>query len=192
LHPAENRALRELWAISGAWERRWRDLGIELGDREPALSEALLDGAMQASYLRADLRAVMRERDLHGEALAGMAGHVTTAGPLPLDAALEVNQAARQAVLYAAHVATLLPYVRHLAEADGDLELAGALDAHERPVALATRAVRDVAIALGERPQDAIQPVRHGVVGKAGARAAWAVGAFGEWADRRIGRLKQD
>ena len=47
------------------------------------------------------------------------------------------------------------------------------------------RAVRQAAIALGERPDEAITPADRSPAGRAGAKLQTAIGAFGEWFDGR-------
>jgi len=41
------------------------------------------------------------------------------------------------------------------------------------------------AVALGERPDEAIEPADPSLVGRAGAKMNSGVGAFGEWFDGR-------
>jgi hypothetical protein len=82
-------------------------------------------------------------------------------------------------------VVTLLAYVANLAAADGDDELRAFCSRWERKLRTHERAVRLAAIALGERPDDAIAPADSSLAGRAGAKLNSTVGAFGEWFDGR-------
>jgi hypothetical protein len=101
------------------------------------------------------------------------------------DRALERNQALRFAALDAQHVVTLLAYVANLAASDRDEELRAFCARWERKLRTHERAVRLAAIALGERPDEAIAPTDGSPVGRAGAKVNSALGALGEWVDRR-------
>ena len=74
-------------------------------------------------------------------------------------------------------------YVANLAATDGDEELRAFCARWERKLRTHERAVRQAAVALGERPDEAITPADRSRAGRAGARLQTAIGAFGEWFD---------
>jgi hypothetical protein len=117
--------------------------------------------------------------------MAQIASRFASARPGIPDRALERNQALRFAALDAQHVATLLAYIANLAAADGDEELRAFCARWERKLRTHERAVRLAAVALGERPDEAVRPADPSLVGRAGAKMNDAVGAFGEWFDGR-------
>jgi hypothetical protein len=186
MHPAEIRALRELWAFTTSLERHWSGLADRLEGDEPAAATALRDGAAASARLREAVRPAMAARGLYAETAAETAGRFAAPRPVAPDAVLERNQALRFAVLDVQHVVTLLGYLARLAQADGDAELRALLDTGEGELSAAERRVRTAAIGLGDRPDDAIVP--------AGPRAAhkvgYAIGAAGEWVDRQLGRRR--
>lgn len=184
MHPAEHRALRELYAFTRQLGRHWESLGTLLGGSDGA---ALQDGAAAAGQLLAELAPLTGARGLPTATMANMASRVATARPSIPDRALERNQALRFAALDAQHVATTLAYVANLAAADGDEELRAFCARWERRLRAHERAVRLAAVALGERPDEAIQPADRSPAGRAGAKLNSAIGAFGEWFDGRAG-----
>jgi hypothetical protein len=99
---------------------------------------------------------------------------------------LERNQALRFAVLDVQHVVTLVAYLARLAAADGDEELRALLARAEAELRRAETAVRDAAIALGDRPDAALEPVG----ARAGHMLSVAIGTAGEWVDRQLGRRR--
>jgi hypothetical protein len=184
--PAENRALRELWAFGTNLERHWTSLAGRLEADEPAAAAALRDGAAGSQRVREALRPLMTRQGLYAETMAEAAGRLVAPRPVPADAPLERNQALRFAVLDGEQVVTLLAYLARLAASDGDAELRTVLDDGERDLRTITGRVRAAAIALGDRPDAAIEPV-----GPAAAhRIGYAIGAVGEWVDRQIGRRR--
>jgi hypothetical protein len=180
MHPAEHRALRELFAFTRQLGRHWSGLAKLLGGDEAA---ALQAGAGAAGELLAELGPLTSARGLPTATMAKLAGRFASARPAVPDRALERNQALRFAALDAQHVVTLLGYVANLASADGDEELRSFCARWERKLRAHERAVRLAAVALGERPDEAIEPADGSAAGRAGAKLNSAVGAFGEWFD---------
>ena len=182
MHPAEHRALRELYAFTRQLGRHWSSLGERLGGSEGA---ALQAGAQAAQDLLGELEPLTTARGLPTATMAQFASHFASARPNIPDRALERNQALRFAALDAQHVATTLAYIANLAAADRDEELRAFCARWERKLRTHERAVRLAAVALGERPDEAIQPADASLVGRAGAKVNSGIGAFGEWFDGR-------
>jgi len=186
MNAAEHRALRELWAFGTGLERHWASLAGRIEDGEPNAAAALRDGVAASARLRAALRPAMAARDLYAENAAEAAGRLVAPRPPAADTVLERNQALRFAVLDVQHVVTLLRYLARLAAADGDAELRALLDTGEGELHAVEGRVRQAAVALGDRPEDAIRPAGS----RAGHLVGYAIGYAGEWVDRRIGRLR--
>jgi hypothetical protein len=182
MHAAEHRALRELYAFTRQLARHWEALGKRVGGDDGA---ALQAGASAARDLLDQLAPVTSERGLPTATMAQIASRFASARPGVPDRALERNQALRFAALDAQHVATLLAYIANLAAADGDEELRAFCARWERKLRTHERAVRLAAVALGERPDEAVRPADPSLVGRAGAKLNEGVGAFGEWFDGR-------
>ena len=182
MHAAEHRALRELYAFTLQLERHWDALGRRVGGDDGA---ALHAGAEAARDLLEQLAPVTAQRGLPTATMAQIASRFASARPGVPDRALERNQALRFAALDAQHVATLLAYIANLAAADGDEELRAFCARWERKLRTHERAVRLAGVALGERPDEAIEPADPSLVGRAGAKMNSGVGAFGEWFDGR-------
>jgi hypothetical protein len=187
VHPAQHRALRELHAFARQLARHWASLGERLGGPE---GELLRAGAADARALVDELSVATASRDVPGAPAAAVAGRlVSPRFPAP-DRLLERNQALRLAVLDVQHCVTLLGYLARLAAADGDDALRELCARWEGRLGEHERAVRDAAVALGDRPDDAVAPADPGIAGRAGARVGWAVGAVGEWVDRQAAQRR--
>jgi len=184
MHAAEHRALRELYAFVRQLARHWRSLA-QLVDGDEAT--ALGGGAAAAEELLRELAPLTSARGLPTATMARFASRFAAARPPVPDRALERNQALRFAALDAQHVVTLLAYVANLAAADGDDELRSFCSRWERKLRTHERAVRLAAVALGERPDDAIAAADGSLAGRAGAKLNSGIGAFGEWFDGRRG-----
>ena len=180
MHPAEHRVLRELYAFTRQLARHWAGLGKLLGGSE---GEALAGGAAATRELLEELAPLTSARGLPTATMANLASRAATARPSIPDRALERNQALRFAALDAQHVATTLAYVANLAAADGDEELRAFCARWERKLRTHERAVRLAAVAIGERPDEAIMPADGSPAGRAGTKLQSAIGAFGEWFD---------
>ncbi|HEX2105886.1 MAG TPA: hypothetical protein VHF51_19705 [Solirubrobacteraceae bacterium] len=181
-HPAEHRALRELHVFGRQLVRHWERLAHRLGGPEAGLLAA---GAADARALLADAAALMAARDVPAEGAAAFAGRIVSARPSTRDELLERNQALRHALHDVEHVVTLLAYLAALAAARGDEELRALCAEGERRLAAHARELRDAVVALGGRPDEATAPAVASAAGRVGHRAAAALGAFGEWVDRR-------
>jgi hypothetical protein len=184
MHPAEHRALRELRVFGTQLERHWERLARRLAAPDAALFAA---GAEDARALLSELDEIAGAHDVPTRPAAELTGRVAKARPGAPDHLLERNQALRYAVLDVQHCATLLGYAAALAAARGDDELRGRLAGWQERLERHERAVRDAAIALGGRPDDAVAPAIPTPAGRAGQRVAAGGGALGEWIDRRAG-----
>ena len=179
LHPAENRAYRELYAFSRRLVNNWGWLAGKVD--EPVLRA----GADAARDLLADLERITPRYGLYGKPAAQGAGAGMSLGRLAARF-FERNQALRVALTDMQHVVTLTGYLEQLARARGDDELREFCSGWRTRLMPLEREARAVAIDLGSRPDDAIEPADPSPVGKAGARVGWAAGAVGEWFDRRV------
>jgi hypothetical protein len=184
VHAAEHRALRELFAFTRQLRRHWSSLAGLVGGEEAVTLGA---GAAAAGDLLGELAPLTSARGLPTATMARFASRFAAARPQVPDRALERNQALRFAALDAQHVVTLLGYVANLAAADGDDELRAFCSRWERRLRTHERAVRLAAVALGERPDEAITPADRSPAGRLGAKLNSGIGAFGEWVDGRRG-----
>ena len=183
MHPAEHRALRELGAFAGQLGRHWTSLAERLGGDEATLLRA---GADDARALLAGLEPLIAERGLAARPAAQVAGAFVTPRPLLGDRLLERNQALRFAVLDVQHCVTLLGYLGRLAAADGDKPLEAFLGEWELRLRRHEEAVREAAVAAGDRPDAAVEPADRSPAGRAGQRLSSSLGAVGEWVDARL------
>ena len=190
LHPAENRAYRELYLSSRAAQKRLGRLALALGEREAR--EPVDKAAESLGKLLEELGPLTARHDLYGNLTAqgGGANFGLVRGAV-LDRFLERNQALRLAVDDLEHVATLLAYLATVSEARGDDKLREFCRSWERRVRRQEGAVRRAAVALGERPDDAIEPLDTSPAGRAAHQVAWAVGTVGEWTDRQVARRRR-
>jgi hypothetical protein len=185
MHPAEHRALRELYAFTRQLRGHWSSLGGRLGGEEGAL---LLEGAAAADELCSELPAVTAARGVKIATAAATAGRLAARSrPAADDRLLERNQAMRFALGDVQHVVTLLGYLANLATSDEDDELRRFCASWERRLRDVERRARAAAIALGTRPDEAISPAVSGVAGTVGHRMALGVGTVGELVDRVTG-----
>ena len=183
LHPAEHRALRELYLTAKRLEAHWS----ALARRMPADRDALEAGAREAGALVAQLPAATEPRGLHGRPAATSGGATIGRFRSTLrDRFLERNQALRLAVHDSVHVVLLLGYAGRLAAARGDEELATFLRGWRRRLDDATQAAAHAAEATGDDPDAAIEPL------SPAQRVAYAVGALGEWDDSRRGGRERE
>jgi hypothetical protein len=189
VHPAEHRGLRELHAAARQLRTHWRDLAGRLDGAGATGPAELMAGSEAARTLLYELSAVCAARGLGGRPAAqGLGARIAGARSALLDPALEVNQALRIALLDVGHVTTLLEYLARLAAQRGDGELQVFLADWSEGLAVHERAVRDVALALGDDPDAAIAVATPGLKGRAGHGLVAAVGSLGEWVDRRGAR----
>jgi hypothetical protein len=185
MHAAEHRALRELYAFTRQLAQHWGSLAQRIQGDE---TEALRAGAQAATDLLDELAPLTGARGLPTATMARFASRFASVRPAVPDRVLERNQALRFAALDVQHVVTLLAYMANLAAADGDDELRSFCSRWERKLRTNERAVRLAAVALGERPEDAIRPADGSLAGRAGAKVNSGIGAFGEWFDGRVRR----
>jgi hypothetical protein len=184
LHPAQNRAMRELYATARQLVRHWALLADRLGGG-PGVEE-LRAGVRAAEELLEELPEVTAGYDLHGLpaaqgvglGLAGLRNAVT-------DRTLERNQALRMALLDLQHVSTLLAYLTALAGTRDDHGLTEFCGRWERKLKRLEGRARKAAITTAEDPDAAVEPLDSGPLGRAGQRLAYVGGKFGEWVDRR-------
>lgn len=177
MHAAEHRATRELYAMAQQLVRRWSKLGPQLAVGELDRGVALAREHMTA----------LRERPLDvpvGKA-ARNAGNGIGVMARALDRSLERHQALRLAVLDVVHLEVLCDWLAGLARERGDTDLAAFHDAWRGRYAELDAAVRAAVLALATDPEGAIEPADPGPLGRAGHRAALALGTLGEKLDGR-------
>ncbi|MDQ3678283.1 MAG: hypothetical protein M3401_16045 [Actinomycetota bacterium] len=189
MHPAEHRGLRELYVSARQLRQHWR----RLADRMDAIGAGGVDvlraGSDEARALLGELTDVTAARGLYGKPAAqGLGARVAGMRNTLVDPTLEVSQVLRFAVLDVQHVVTLLGYLARLAARREDEELRAFLAAWEERMRAHEDAIRALAIALGDTPDDAIVPSTPGLGGRAAHGLAAKVGTAGEWFDGRAGR----
>jgi hypothetical protein len=186
LFPAEHRALRELYAMTGQLAAHWSGLAPRLGGEA---AEVLERGAAAARGLLRELVDRTTAHGLHGvpaaQGLGSGGGRLKSA----TDLMLERNQALRRAVLDVQYVTTLLAYLATLADQRDGADLA----AWERGWETRLRELEDLcraaAVNEGADPDRAIVPAETGKVGRAGHAVASGLGTLGEAFDgSAIGR----
>jgi hypothetical protein len=181
LTPAEHRGLRELYASTRQLASHWAVLADRLGGEQAA---ALRDGAAQAEQMLEELGGRMADYDLAGYPAANNAGgSLSSLRNRVADAALERNQALRLAVLDVQHLGTLLPYLAGIARGRGDEGLARWYGGWKRRLAAEEKRVRELAIASGDDPDAAVEPLLDSPAGRAAHSVAYAIGTLGEWVD---------
>lgn len=183
LHPAQNRGFRELYAIARHVVNHYRALADRLGE------DALRDGAVAAKRLLDELRVETRRYDLHGFPAAQNVGATAALARTGVaERFLERNQALRAAVLEMQHAVTLLGYLERVCDANGNADLARFCSRWQEALGQSEERVRAAAIAAGERPDEAVEPLDRSPVGRAAHGVQNLVGTFGEWFDRRAAR----
>ena len=186
LHAAQNRGLRELYATARHLRGHWEWLAGHFDDGETR--DALVNGTGRARALMTELRGAVEPHGLYVGAAALQAGaSLSRARNLVGDRFLERNQALRTALLDVQHVVTLLGYQAELAETVGTGDLAEFCRRWERELAAVERSVRRVALRLGRYPDGAIERLDDSPAGRVAHGAAFRLGSFGEWFDRRRG-----
>ena len=181
LTSAEHRGLRELYASTRQLASHWAVLAERLGGEQ---GKALRDGAAQAEELLEELAVRMEEHDLAGFPAAQSAGSSLSSLRNRLaDAALERNQALRLAVLDVQHLGTLLPYLAGIARGRGDEGLARWYGGWKRRLAAVEKRARELAIASGDDPDAAVEPLIDSPAGRAAHGVQYVIGTLGEWVD---------
>jgi hypothetical protein len=184
LHPAQNRALRELYAAARQLSRHWSTLAERLGAGNGV--DELRAGAQAAEDLVGELAELTVSYGLHGfPAAEGVGARMAGVRNAVADRALERNQALRMAVLDVQHVVTLCAYLAELGRAGDDGKMVEFCGRWERKLKRLEGRVRKAAVAEGTDPDAAIVPLDEGPIGRAGHRVASAAGTLGEWFDRR-------
>jgi hypothetical protein len=177
LFPAEHRALRELYAMTGQLAAHWSALGSRLGGDT---ADVLERGAAAARELLGELADRTAAHGLHGvpaaQGLGSGGGRLKSAG----DLMLERNQALRRAVLDVQYVTTLLAYLAELADRRDGADLAVWERGWETRLRESEDAVRAAAVAEGSDPERAILPAESGKMGRAGHAVANGLGTLGE------------
>jgi len=185
LHPAENRAYRELYVSSRALVRHWPRLSARVPDM--VVREALDGGVATSRRLLTELSALTAERDLHGgPAALGLGRRLADFHNLAADRFLERNQAVRLAALEARHTRLLLSYLAATGEARGASERAAFCRRWETGMESACAAIEAAAAGLGGDPDAAVEPVDSSPGGRAAQKVAVGIGTLGEWVDRRM------
>ncbi|MDQ4049246.1 MAG: hypothetical protein M3131_07685 [Actinomycetota bacterium] len=184
LHPAESRGFRELYLFARQVVHHWGGLAGRLEDS--AVGDVLSRGAEAARALVHELGPATAAYGLQSKPAAQGAG-VTLARQRAAvrDRFLEVNQAARFAVEDLQHVVTLLGYLEVVTRARDHGDLADLVGRWERRLRRLENEARRSVLALGADPDAATQPLDRSPLGRAAHSANFAVGAVGEWVDRK-------
>ena len=188
LHPAQNRALRELYAVARELVAHYEQLAPQL----PAGPgrEVLENVAGAGRDLLDELRELTRTYGLFGQPAAQGVGARFAGVRRVFDKGLERNQALRYAVLDLQHLTTLLAYLAALGEQRSDEAMGEFCGRWERKLKRQESAARKAVVALAETPDGAIVPLDDGRVGRVAHGMANAAGTFGEWLDRQAGRRR--
>jgi hypothetical protein len=189
LHPAENRAYRELYATARGLVRHWNRLSERIGD--PTAGRTLEDGVAAARRLLAELGEVTADHGVYGgPAAIGLGARLGDLQNLAVDRFFERNQALRLAVAEVQHLRTLLAYLGAVSESRGAERRAQFCRRWESELESVERGARDAALALGADPDAAVEPIDRSPLGRAAHRIAYTAGAVGEWIDRRAARRR--
>jgi hypothetical protein len=181
LHPAQNRAFRELYAAARHVADHYQGLA-DLVDEE-----SLREGAAAAERLLDELRVATRRYDLYGFPAAQNVGASAARARSGIgEQFLERNQALRLAVLDVQHVVTLLGYLAAVSEVSGTDELTEFCRRWEVAMLEVEQHVRAAAVDQGQRPDAAVAPLHGSAVGRAAHGVQDVVGALGEWVDRSL------
>jgi hypothetical protein len=187
LHPAENRGYRELYAFGRNISLSWPKLAERMAGT--SAEQPLRAGAAAAAELLSNLEARTPEYGLYGKPAAESLGaNLARTRRDVRDRFLERNQALRFAVSDVQHVVTLLGFLEQVARSRGDDELRGFCSDQRAHLMGVERNARAAAIELGSDPDAAIEPVDSSPAGRVAHGAAFAVGAVGEWFDRRAAK----
>jgi hypothetical protein len=185
LHPAQNRAFRELYAMSRQLVNHYRSLGDLIDE------DALLEGAAVGRRLLDDLRSQTRHYGLYGYPAAQNVGATAARARSGVgEQFLERNQALRLAVLDVQHVVTLLGYLAAVSETNGNDDLVDFCRRWEAAMLQVEQHVRAAAVDQGARPEQAVEPLHDSHVGRAAHSVQNVIGTFGEWFDRRAARRR--
>lgn len=185
LHAAENRGYRELYAFTQQMVSRWSRLARRLDEADAVT--ALERGVEAGRQLLRELSERTAAYGLHGwPAARGVGARIASGRTEVADRFLERNQALRLAVPDVHRLRVLLEYLAKVADTRGDDALAGFSRAWERRLGRIEAPVRRAAVATGEDPDRAIEPVEASPVGRAAHGAAQTLGTLGEWVDGQV------
>jgi hypothetical protein len=138
------------------------------------------------------LKPALADHDLHGELAArGTGARMGTVRAEILDRFLERNQALRFAVDDVEHVATLLSYLGAVSTTRGKKNLPELCGTWERKLRRQVSLLRKAVVELGAHPDDAIEPLDPGALGKAAHGASVAVGTVGEAVDKGVNTVRE-
>jgi hypothetical protein len=189
LHPAENRGYRELMLTAEEARTRLRRIAghLDLETREACDKGSGALGEMIAAFTPA-----LAEHDLYSELAArGTGSRIGTVRAEILDRFLERNQALRFAVDDVEHVTTLLAYMASVSASRGKKNLPELCGTWERKLRRQVSAIRKAAIELGSNPDEAVEPLDPGALGKAAHGAAVATGTVGEAVDKAVNTVRE-
>jgi hypothetical protein len=185
LHPAENRGYRELYAFTQQLGDWWARLAGRLDDHDTVA--ALERGVEAGGRLLGELAERTAAYGLHGRpAASGVGARIASGRSEVADRFLERNQALRLAVPDVHRLRVLLDYLAAVADTRDDEGLAQFCRSWERRLGRIEGPVRRAAVATGEDPDGAIEPLEPSPVGRAAHGIATAFGAAGEWVDGRV------
>ena len=190
LHPAENRGYRELMLTAEEARTRLRRIAGHLDLETRAVCDK---GSEALGEMLVALKPALAEHDLHSELAArGTGARIGTVRAEILDRFLERNQALRFAVDDVEHVTTLLAYMASVSASRGKKNLPELCGTWERKLRRQVNALRKAAVELGSNPDDAIEPLDPGALGKAAHRSAVADwGPSAKPSTRRVNTVKE-
>lgn len=189
LHPAENRGYRELMLTAEEARTRLRRIAGHLDLQTRAVCDR---GSETLGEMLEALKPALAEHDLHGELAArGTGARIGTVRAEILDRFLERNQALRFAVDDVEHVTTLLAYMGAVSAGRGKKNLPELCGTWERKLRRQVTALRKAAVELGAHPDEAIEPLDPGALGKAAHGTAVATGTVGEAVDKAVNSVKE-
>jgi len=188
LHPAENRGYRELYAFSRQLIEHWTALAAAIGPASPA-GEVLGKGVRATRELLTELEPLTARYDLYGKPAAqGVGIQIARQRSAVRDRFLERGQSLRFSVEDMVHVCVLLGYLGRVGQSRNDSELVDFCARWEGKLRRQESAVRKAAAELGSEPDAAVEPLHASALGRAAQGAGKAIGAAGEWFDRRAAR----
>jgi hypothetical protein len=189
LHPAENRGYRELMLTAEEARTRLRRIAGHLD----VATRGVCDKSSEALGEMLDaFKPALAEHDLHSELAArGTGARIGTVRAEILDRFLERNQALRFAIDDVEHVTTLLAYMGAVSASRGKKNLPELCSAWERKLRRQATLLRKAAIELGSQPDEAIEPLDPGALGKAAHGTAVATGTVGEAVDKAVNNVRE-
>ena len=192
MHPAENRGYRELY-LTGRQLVGALDAARATRSATPDGGAGADEGApTRSTRMLAELAPLTARHDLHGR--RRRAGHAARGSAPPAAASAIASWSATRRCASRSTTSstspTLLAYLAKVSETRGDAELPEFCRSWERRLRRQLGAVRKAAVAMGEDPDAAIEPLDPSPVGRAAHGAAYAAGTVGEWVDRQVARRR--